>query len=401
MSHIIPACGSPQSLSVWQVTLFTATTGLSVANVYYAQPLLDTLGITYGLRSASLGAIIFATQLGCLLALLFVVPLGDRLNRRWLMRGQLLALIASLLLVAVSSSATMLLLAMLLTGLTGTAMTQGMIAFAAAPAPEHSRGQTVGAVSAGVVIGLLLARVFAGVVSDIAGWRSVYFASALMMALLAAVLWRRLPALPQQKTDGGRAPLAALWHLLHHHKQLQIRGVMALLMFASFAIFWSALVLLLTPPPWNFSHAQTGALGLVGAASALIASRAGRRVDRGLARSNTRFSLLILLLSWLPLWLGESSLLLLIIGIFLLDASGQALHVTSQSLLLSGMNAAGSQLIAAYMLFYSAGSGMGALISTQAFAYGGWSAVCLAGAAISLLALIFGLSTQSHEVKNG
>ena len=97
MSHIIPACGSPQSLSVWQVTLFTATTGLSVANVYYAQPLLDTLGITYGLRSASLGAIIFATQLGCLLALLFVVPLGDRLNRLWLMRGQLLALIASLL----------------------------------------------------------------------------------------------------------------------------------------------------------------------------------------------------------------------------------------------------------------------------------------------------------------
>ena len=259
----------------------------------------------------------------------------------------------------------------------------------------------MGAVSAGVVIGLLLARVFAGAVSDIAGWRSVYFASALMMTLLAAVLWRRLPVLPQQKPGSGRAPLAALWHLLHQHKQLQIRGVLALLMFASFAIFWSALVLLLTPPPWNFSHAQTGALGLVGAASALIASRAGRRVDHGLACSNTRFSLLILLLSWLPLWLGESSLLLLIIGIFLLDAGGQALHVTSQSLLLSGMNAAGSQLIAAYMLFYSAGSGMGALISTQAFAYGGWSAVCLAGAAISLLALIFGLLTQSHEVKNG
>lgn len=401
MSHIIPACGSPQSLSVWQVALFTVSTGLSVANVYYAQPLLDTLGITYGLSSASLGTIIFATQLGCLLALLLLVPLGDVLDRRKLMRCQLLALIAALLLVAMAPSATMLLLAMLLTGLTGTAMTQGMIAYTAAATPEHSRGQTVGAVSAGVVIGLLLARVFAGVVSDIAGWRSVYFASALMMALLATVLWRRMPVLPQQKTDSGRAPLAALWHLLRQHRQLQIRGGLALLMFASFAIFWSAVVLLLTPPPWNMSNGQAGALGLVGAASALIASRAGRRVDRGLASSNTRLSLLILLLSWLPLWLGESSLLLLIIGIFLLDAGGQALHVTSQSLLLSGRNGAGSQLIAAYMLFYSAGSGLGALISTQAFAYGGWSAVCFAGAAISLLALILGLYTQSHEVNNG
>ncbi|ROR10050.1 MFS transporter [Erwinia sp. JUb26] len=401
MSHVIPVRGSPQGLPGWQVALFTAGTGLSVANVYYAQPLLDTLGTTYGLRSASLGTVIFATQLGCLLALLFVVPLGDRLNRRWLMRWQLLALIASLLLVAVAPSATMLMLAMLLTGLTGTAMTQGMIAFAAAAAPEETRGQTVGAVSAGVVVGLLLARVFAGAVSDIAGWRSVYLSSALMMTLLASVLWRRLPDIPRQISDGGPAPLVALWRLLRQHRQLQIRGVLALLMFASFAIFWSALVLLLTPSPWNLSHGQIGALGLVGAVSALIASRAGRRVDRGLALSNTRFALMILLLSWLPLWLGESSLLLLIIGIFMLDAGGQALHVTSQSVLLSGRNGAGSQLIAAYMLFYSAGSGLGALISTQAFAYGGWSAVCLAGAITSLLALIFGLRTQSHEVKNG
>lgn len=401
MSHIIPARRTPCSLPGWQVALFTASTGLSVANVYYAQPLLDTLGVTFGLSSASLGTVIFVTQLGCLLALLLLVPLGDVLDRRRLMRYQLLALIASLLLVAVAPNATMLMLAMLLTGLTGTAMTQGMIAFAAAAAPAETRGQTVGAVSAGVVVGLLLARVFAGTVSDIAGWRSVYLSSALMMTLLAAILWQRLPVLPPQEISRRCSPLTSLWQLLRQHRQLQLRGALALLMFASFAVFWSALVLLLTPPPWNLSHGQIGALGLVGAFSALIASRAGRRVDRGLTSSNTRLSLLMLLLSWLPLWLGESSLLMLIIGIFLLDAGGQALHVTNQSLLLSGQNAAGSQLIAAYMLFYSAGSGLGALVSTQAFAYGGWASVCMAGAAISLLALVFGLYTQLNEVKNG
>lgn len=158
-------------------------------------------------------------------------------------------------------------------------------------------------------------------------------------------------------------------------------------MFASFNIFWSALVLLLRAPPWQLTHGQIGALGLVGALSAIIASRAGRWADRGLAERTSAISLLLLLISWLPLWLGAGSLMLLIVGILLLDAAGQALHVTSQSLIFASENEAGGRLIAGYMLFYSIGSGAGALISTTAFAWGGWGAVCLSGSLVSLMAL--------------
>jgi len=160
-------------------------------------------------------------------------------------------------------------------------------------------------------------------------------------------------------------------------------------MFASFNIFWSALVLLLRAPPWQLTHGQIGALGLVGAISALIAGRAGRWADKGLAERTSALALVVLLMSWLPLWLGAGSLLLLMAGILLLDAAGQALHVSSQSLIFASQQEAGGRLIAGYMLFYSAGSGAGALISTQAFAWGGWDAVCLCGAAVSLLALLF------------
>ncbi|BCQ47654.1 hypothetical protein ERHA55_51810 (plasmid) [Erwinia rhapontici] len=208
---------------------------------------------------------IFATQVGCALALLLLVPLGDVFNRRRLMRYQLAGLILALLLVSVATHVLMLLAAMLLIGLLGTAMTQGMIAYAAAAASPETRGRVVGAVSGGVVIGLLLARAAAGLVSDITGWRGVYVCSALVMLLLAAILWRRLPDLPQAAPVRWSQVMFSLWRLLLTHRVLQVRGVLALLMFASFNIFWSALVLLLRAPPWQLTHGQIGALGLVGA----------------------------------------------------------------------------------------------------------------------------------------
>ncbi|QGU89810.1 MFS transporter [Erwinia sorbitola] len=376
-------------LSSFQVVLFASSSGLSVANVYYAQPLLDALALSFSITPALVGGVIFATQVGCTLALLLLVPLGDVVNRRRLMRCQLAGLIMALLLVCTATHVMMLLVAMLLTGMMGTAMTQGMIAYAAAASTPEMRGRVVGAVAGGVVIGLLLARAAAGLISDITGWRGVYFCSALLMVLLAAILWRRLPDLAHTTAANKPEAIPSLWRMLNTNRVLQVRGVLALLMFASFNIFWSALVLLLRTPPWQLSHGQIGALGLVGAISALIAGRAGRWADSGLAERTSAMALAVLLLSWLPLWLGAGSLMLLIIGILLLDAAGQALHVSSQSLILASQQDAGGRLIAGYMLFYSAGSGAGALLSTQAFSRGGWDAVCLCGIASSVLALLF------------
>ncbi|KFC89121.1 major facilitator superfamily permease [Leclercia adecarboxylata ATCC 23216 = NBRC 102595] len=155
--------------------LFAIASGLSVANVYYAQPLLDALARDFGISHAAVGGVITATQLGCALALLFLVPLGDRVDRRRLMAMQMLALTFALVAVGMAQSTLALLAGMLAVGLLGTAMTQGLIAYAASAAAPHEQGQVVGTAQGGVFIGLLLARVFAGGVSDLAGWRGVYF----------------------------------------------------------------------------------------------------------------------------------------------------------------------------------------------------------------------------------
>lgn len=377
------------------VWLFAAASGSSVANVYYAQPLLDALAREFGIGHAAVGGVVTATQIGCALALLLLVPLGDRVDRRRLVALQLLTLVAALVAVGMARSTPALLAGMLAVGLLGTAMTQGLIAYAASVALPHEQGRVVGAAQGGVFIGLLLARVFAGGVSDLAGWRGVYFCAALLMLAIALPLWRRLPALPPPPGAISYPRLiASMLTLLRQEKVLQVRGMLALLMFAAFNVFWSALVLPLSAPPYSFSHTAIGAFGLVGVVGALAAARAGQWADRGHGQRTSAAALAILLLAWWPLSLMEWSLWALVIGIVLLDLGGQALHVTNQSLIFRSRPEAHSRLVGLYMLFYAAGSGLGAIGATATYAHAGWRGVCLLGAAVSLLALLLWWVTQ-------
>ncbi|WP_231756008.1 MULTISPECIES: MFS transporter [unclassified Burkholderia] len=376
------------------VALFACASGLSVANVYYAQPLLDALAADFAIGRAAIGGVMTATQIGCALALLLLVPLGDLVDRRRLMLVQSLALAATLIVVGFATTTAVLLAGMLGAGLLGTAMTQGLVSYAASAAASHERGRVVGAAQGGVVIGLLLARVLAGAVSDIAGWRGVYFVSAATMLVLAALLSRKLPVLaPASPRIGYPRLIASLFVLLRDERVLQIRGTIAMLMFAAFNVFWNALVLPLSAPPYSFSHTAIGAFGLVGALGALAAARAGHWADRGFGQPTSAAALALLLAAWLPLAFMPASLWALVLGIVLLDVGGQAIHVTNQSMIFRARPDAHSRLVAVYMLFYSVGSGLGALASTAVYASAGWRGVCMLGAAVSAAALVFWAAT--------
>ncbi|KVZ83373.1 MFS transporter [Burkholderia ubonensis] len=381
-------------LSTARVALLAACCAASVANVYYAQPLLDSIARDFAIPHAEVGGVITAAQLGCALALLFVVPLGDLLNRKRLLAVQLALLTAACIGVAASASRVGLLAGMAGVGLLGTAMTQGLIACAAALAGDGERGRVVGAAQGGVVIGLLVARSVAGVVTDLAGWRAVYLASAAIAIVMGVVLSRLLPdARAPRERIGYAALLASMGFLLRRDRVLQVRGMLALLMFAAFSIFWSALVLPLSAPPHAMSHTAIGAFGLVGALGAAAAARAGRLADRGLGQATTGAALVLLVASWLPLAFTTSSIPLLIAGIVLLDIGGQAIHVVNQSMILGARPDAHARLVGCYMLFYSVGSGLGAIASTLVYARAGWAGVCVLGAAVSTAALAFWAAT--------
>lgn len=379
------------------VALFAASAGFSVANVYYGQPLLDALARDFRIGEGAIGSVVAMTQVGCALALLFVVPLGDIVDKRRLMRAQLAALVGALVLVAAARTVPMLFASVLAVGLLGTAMTQGLLAYAASAAAPHEQGRVVGAAQSGVFVGLLSARVFAGAVSDLAGWRGVYVAAAVLMLALGLLLWKRLPVLPPSRVRVGYPRLIlSMFTLLRQERTLQVRGMLAMLMFAALNIFWSALVLPLGAPPFSLPHSVIGAFGLVGVVGALAAARAGRWVDGGHGQRTSLLALALLIVAWWPLSRLHTSLWMLGLGIVLLDAGAQALHVTSQSMIVRTRPEAPGRLIGVYMLFYAVGSGLGAMGTTAAYARGGWPAVCWLGATVSTLALVFWAATRKN-----
>lgn len=386
------------SISRAVTLLFAAVCGISVANIYFAQPLLDQLSEAFGINHSTIGIVITITQIFYGLGLLLLVPLGDLLNQRRLIIGQMLLSTMALAIVGTAFSSIVLFAGMALVGLLAV-VTQTLVAFAATMASTAERGKVVGIVTSGIVIGILLARAFAGIVTDLAGWRSVYLVSAVIMLLMVCMFAKVLPNAEREvKSLSYIRLIRSVLDLFIQERTLRIRSVLAMLIFADFSILWTSLVLPLSTSPFALSHSAIGAFGLVGVAGALAAARAGKLADQGYGQRTTGISLALLLLSWLFIRYLEHSLIALVIGIILLDLAVQAVHVTNQAMILPLRSEARSRLTAGYMVFYSIGGASGSIASTQMYSYFGWGGVCLLGASVSAFALLFWAMTSRVRI---
>jgi predicted MFS family arabinose efflux permease len=386
-----------QGLSPSLTLLFSITCALAVANVYFAQPLLDSMAQSLGVASSMIGIVVTATQVGYALGLLFIVPLGDLVNRKRLMLTQVLLSAVALAAVGAAQQWLALLGAMIVMGLLAVVV-QVLVAYTAVLATPSQRGQAVGTVTSGIVLGILLARFTSGLIADIAGWRAVYYVSSGLMLTLAAVLWKVVPVTPSpRQKDTYLALIGSLFKLFISEPTLRARGLLALLIFAAFSVLWTAMVLPLSAPPLSLSHTAIGLFGLAGVAGALAARRAGRWADQGLGQRVTGIALGLLTLSWLPISVAETSLVALVCGVVLLDFAVQAVHVTNQSIIFAARPDAQSRMVGAYMCFYSVGSALGAAAATQVYALWGWEAVSLLGALISVSAWILWFLTSQSD----
>jgi len=387
------AGAAPSPLTRPVTLLFAVASGLAVANAYFAHPLLDVMADDLGLSHAVAGLIVGATQLGYGLGLVLLVPLGDLLDRRKLIIGQSLLSVLALACVGFSSTAAMLLASMAALGLLAV-VTQALVAYAATLARPSERGQVVGVVTSGIVLGILLARTAAGLLTDLSGWGTVYLVSAALTLVIAGLLYK---ALPRQRRTGPRISyprlIASVFTLFLEEPVLRIRAVLAMLIFADITTLLAPMVLPLAAPPFSLSHTEVGLFGLAGAAGALGAARAGRWADRGHGQRTTGIALALMLAAWLPISMLPHSLLWLVLGVLVIDFGLQAAHVTNQGMIYRVRPEAQNRLTAAYMVFYSIGSAAGSAISTLVYAHAGWNGVCLMGAGIGALALLFWAAT--------
>jgi len=393
-----PTSAAPQSpaatsMTPGMVALFAVACGISVASLYYAQPLLPQISRGFGVGSGTAGLIVTAAQIGYGVGLALIVPLGDILVRRRLVPG--LLLIASLALFSASAAPNIdfLIASVAIAGICSVSA-QILVPFAASLASDQQRGRVVGTVMSGLLVGILLARTFSGLIAEVAGWRTVFVVAGVLVLALSGMLHRRLPGEKTRPAIGYSELLGSVVGLMRTEPLLRLRSVIGALAFATFNVVWTSLAFLLAGPPYHDSEAVIGLFGLLGAAGALAASFSGRLADRGLERWVTAGSLVVTAASMALLALGSHRLWALIAGILVVDLGIQAVHIQNQQLIFGIDPAARSRLNTGYMVSYFIGGAIGSAATGMAYAAGGWSSVITLGACFSGAGLLVWLASE-------
>jgi predicted MFS family arabinose efflux permease len=368
------------------VLLLPLSAGITVANIYYCQPLLATFASFFHASPGAGSTVAVATQAGYAAGLLFLTPLGDLYERKRLILLTTTLSAFSLLAVALSPSLQWMLYATFLTGMV-TITPQLLVPYAVGLASPERCGRTVGMVVSGLLTGIIASRAVSGFIGEHAGWQAVYWAAAVVMFLLTAVLAITLPRQrpPQERPMRYLQVIGSLWRLLRREPVLRRHAVVGAFGFASFSTFWTALAFHLSSLPGRYGSETAGLFGLIGITGAFVAPFAGRVADRWDARKVNGGALFMVLASFAIMAVnGGGSLRILAIGVFLLDAGLQTSNISNQTRIQRLAPELRSRLNSVYMFISFCGATAGAALTTFCWTWGDWAAVCLLGGGLAL-----------------
>jgi HAD superfamily hydrolase (TIGR01509 family) len=391
-----PPREAPTVLSNRLVTAMAIATGAIVANIYYAQPLLHQVALSFSVGSTQASLVVTCAQIGYAVGLVLVVPLGDRHPRRTLVVGIFVVNAAWLSLAGAAPSLWLFEIANIAIGAASVAG-QVMIPFAADLADPARRGRVVARLMTGLLIGVLGARTVSGLVAQVAGWRAIYFISAGLMLVLAGVLRSVLPAEQPRPAIRYRSLVGASFALLATEPVLRRRAFDGACQFAAFSALWTSLAFLLSGAPYHYSKAVIGLFGLLGIAGVLAANVAGKLADLQRTRIVTTVSAAVLTGSFGLLALGRTSVLALVAGVLLADAGAQGVQITNQAIIYT-VSEARSRVTSAYMVCFMAGGALGSVTSGAVYAAFGWHGVCALGAAYGLALIVGALRDHARPL---
>lgn len=359
--------------------------GLAVANIYYNQPMLEVIGRHFPGQTAT-ALIAMLTQLGYAAGLLFLVPLGDLVERRWLIVGQFGLIAIASALAATASSAWMLVVASALLGIGATAAQQ-IVPVAASLAHPARRGAIVGSVMSGLLSGILLSRTLAGFVAAYASWRAMFWLGVPLALLGAALMAKMIPLGLARTPMSYGALLGSLASLWRQEPRLRQATLTQAALFASFSAFWTVLALYLAHSDYRLGADAAGLFGVVGAAGVLAAPLAGRLADRLGARPVIMTGALLTLLAWLVFetWL---SLIGLTVGVILLDLGVQSALIAHQHLIYGLREEARGRINTLFMVGMFLGGTLGSSGAMLAWQYDGWLGVGYFAALLTLVGLL-------------
>ncbi|EMF0170308.1 MFS transporter [Enterococcus hirae] len=371
------------------ILLLSITCGVVVANMYYIQPIGTKVATSLSVSTSAIGILTMLTQLGYALGLLFLVPLGDVVDRPKLIIRMAALSAISLLAAFFAPSFTLFACASFLIGLLSI-VPQIIIPYGAVLAGPKARGKVMGTLLSGLLVGILLSRTVSGIVASLFSWRMIYLFALVLVAILTGLLYWKMPR-TQIKTTSSVSyldSLKSLPYLVKTQRLLREASISGFFMFGTFSIFWSTLIFYISSPVYHWGTFEAGILAIFGLSGAVAAPIVGRLSDSYSERKIVGMGLAMQTLSFVALLVAGSHLVVLLVAIILLDVGNQFGQVANQTRVQGLGEAASNRNNTVLMFMYFIGGATGSLLGTTMWQQFGWLGVTLTGLAFQLCAYI-------------
>ena len=377
--------------------LMAIACGLCAGANYYCQPLISSIQQYYQVPESQVALTVTFAQISYALGLLFIVPLGDMLNKSKLIPFLMLGAAVGLFICASAVNLPMLWIGTIIAGLFSVAA-QILIPLATMAVKPEKTGEVVGFLMSGLLVGILLSTSIAGLLSDLFHWKMIYVVSGIAMLGLSFYLKGKLPSLPRLRISYA-AIFKSMAILLKQEPRLVLRSLTGACAFAAMSMLFSTIALLLTQKPFQLSDVMVGLVTLVGVFGALSTQFIGKWADRGHIKTLSWIGGSILIGSWLFLYFGAVSLLSYILGYGLINLGLAITHSCNQNVIFRLRPDAKSRVNSLYMTLYFIGGACGSALGVYTWHHGGWSMTCIAGLCLVICSALFALLDMRYHAK--
>ncbi|OBY72736.1 MFS transporter [Acinetobacter gyllenbergii] len=379
---------APQDISQNKTLLWfmAAACGLCAGANYYSQPLIHSIQQYFAVTEGQAALTVTFAQVSYALGLLFIVPMGDVVNKTKFIPLLMVFCAVGLFISAFSVNLPMLWLGTVMAGLFSVAA-QVLIPLATMTVKPEKTGEVIGFLMSGLLVGILLSTSLAGLFSNLFHWKVIYVVSGVLMLVLAYALKSRLPYAMRMKMNYGQV-FVSMAQLLKQEKRLVLRALAGGFAFAAVSILYSTIALLLT----SAHHLQDlliGMVPLVGIFGALSTQYIGKYADQGYTSQLTWIGCGLFILSWICFYFGQTFLFSYILGFALIQLALALVHTSNQSVIFRLRPDAKSRINAIYMTAYFTGGACGSALGIFAWNHGGWSMTCLAGISLVFACMLF------------
>lgn len=360
--------------------------GLTVANCYYNQPLLEMIRHDMGVSQHEANLITVVTQIGYALGLCFLIPMGDLYSRRRIIVINMSVAAVMAVFIAFSQRVWIVWGASLLLGACSV-IPQFFIPIAGQYSEKKNKGRNMGIVLSGLLTGILASRVVSGYVGEWLGWREMFIIAALIMIVCLILTLKIMPQIDSNYVGTYRGLMKSVFHIVASNARIRLYAIRAAFSFGSMMAIWSCLAFRLAQAPFFSGSEMVGTLGMCGIAGALAASRLGKLVNQWGIRKLSLYGACLQLVAWTTAYLFGDTYMGLIVAIILVDIGLQCLQLSNQSGCIQEMPEASNRANTIFMTTYFIGGSFGTYCAGLAWTHEGWMGVCAVGAVLAAISL--------------